>query len=322
MPVALNTKPGINGANVLSIPNEWDATWFRKFINNSLKGADVRNAIAGPGITITGNISSPYATISGSGGGVTQIIAGTNVTISPAGGTGAVTINSTGGGGGVALPGTIPSLTFWIESDNILGVGGERLTRFQERTPWITGTAMVTSGVTSIDTVQLNSLNVIKWNSNPVVLTPGFSLNLGTTIFIVMKSSITTGNQAVLGCSGNNAISLFLTVGSPNISIVKSSVAVIGTSTATWPSGAFFQANVTYDPISGAFAFRQGRVAANSGVSAILGGGANPTNEFGQDAGVSILLASSIAAIIAYNRVLTAGEITSVENYLFAKWGV
>jgi hypothetical protein len=69
MPTALKTKPGINGANVLSIPNEWDAAWFRKFINNSLKGADVRNAIAGPGITITGNISSPYATISATGGG-------------------------------------------------------------------------------------------------------------------------------------------------------------------------------------------------------------------------------------------------------------
>jgi hypothetical protein len=69
MPTALKTKPGINGANVLSIPNEWDAAWFRKFINNSLKGADVRNAIAGAGITITGNISSPYATISATGGG-------------------------------------------------------------------------------------------------------------------------------------------------------------------------------------------------------------------------------------------------------------
>jgi hypothetical protein len=84
----LPTKPGINGANVLSIPTEWDATWFRKFINNSLKGADVRNAIAGPGITITGNISSPYATISATGGGggtgtVTSVGAGTGLTATP-----------------------------------------------------------------------------------------------------------------------------------------------------------------------------------------------------------------------------------------------
>jgi hypothetical protein len=67
VPTALKTKPGINGANVLSIPKDWDATWFRKFINNSLKGADVRNAIGAGGIVITGNIASPYATISTGG---------------------------------------------------------------------------------------------------------------------------------------------------------------------------------------------------------------------------------------------------------------
>lgn len=67
MATPLKTKPGINGANVLSIPTEWDATWFRKFLNNSLKGADVRNAIGINGVTVTGNIASPYATISGGG---------------------------------------------------------------------------------------------------------------------------------------------------------------------------------------------------------------------------------------------------------------
>jgi hypothetical protein len=119
MATALNTKPGINGANVLSIPTEWDATWFRHFINNSLKGADVRNAIAGAGITITGNISSPYATISatGGGGGVSQIVAGTNITISPPGGTGVVTINSSGGGGG---SGTVTSVSAG-SSDIVIG---------------------------------------------------------------------------------------------------------------------------------------------------------------------------------------------------------
>jgi hypothetical protein len=67
MAIQLKTKPGINGANVLSIPKDWDATWFRKFLNNSLKGADVRNAIGLNGVTVTGNIASPYATISGGG---------------------------------------------------------------------------------------------------------------------------------------------------------------------------------------------------------------------------------------------------------------
>jgi hypothetical protein len=63
MATALKTKPGINGANTLSIPTEWEATWFRKFIANSLKGADVRNAVGANGIVVSGNIASPYATI-------------------------------------------------------------------------------------------------------------------------------------------------------------------------------------------------------------------------------------------------------------------
>jgi hypothetical protein len=60
---ALISKPGVTSASTLSIPTDWDKTWFRGFIQNQLKGADVRNAIGVNGISITGNISSPYATI-------------------------------------------------------------------------------------------------------------------------------------------------------------------------------------------------------------------------------------------------------------------
>jgi hypothetical protein len=59
----LQSKPGLTGATALSIPATWDATWFRNFINNMLKGGDVRNAIGANGITVSGTIASPYATI-------------------------------------------------------------------------------------------------------------------------------------------------------------------------------------------------------------------------------------------------------------------
>lgn len=75
---ALISKPGITSASTLAIPKDWDKTWFRNFIQNQLKGADVRNAIGLNGIVITGNISSPYATISL---GAPFTVAGTTVTI-------------------------------------------------------------------------------------------------------------------------------------------------------------------------------------------------------------------------------------------------
>jgi hypothetical protein len=64
MPIALASKPGLTGATALSIPKDWSATWFRNFINNLLKGADVRNAQGANGVVVSGTIASPYATIS------------------------------------------------------------------------------------------------------------------------------------------------------------------------------------------------------------------------------------------------------------------
>ena len=53
MATALASKPGLTGATALSIPKDWDPTWFRNFINNMLKGADVRNAVGANGIVVS-----------------------------------------------------------------------------------------------------------------------------------------------------------------------------------------------------------------------------------------------------------------------------
>jgi len=95
--IVLATKPGINGANTLSIPTAWDATWFRKFIANSLQGADVRNAVGTNGVTVSGTIASPYATISLGAGPIIispAPAAGTTLTVGgPTGGTAIATSN-------------------------------------------------------------------------------------------------------------------------------------------------------------------------------------------------------------------------------------
>src|ERR1700731_1073694 len=69
---ALISKPGITSASTLSIPKNWDATWFRQLIQRQLKGADVRNAVGVNGIVVSGNLASPYATI-GFGGAANPI---------------------------------------------------------------------------------------------------------------------------------------------------------------------------------------------------------------------------------------------------------
>lgn len=88
MTIVLASKPGLSSTTALSIPTTWNPTWFRGFINNLLKGADVRNAVGANGITVTGTIASPYATISLGPG---------PIVISTPAGTVAVTINGAAG---------------------------------------------------------------------------------------------------------------------------------------------------------------------------------------------------------------------------------
>lgn len=57
--------PGLSAGAVKNIPEEWSALWFRRFITDYLQLADTRNATAGPGISISGNVQQP-ATISAS----------------------------------------------------------------------------------------------------------------------------------------------------------------------------------------------------------------------------------------------------------------
>lgn len=86
MAIVLASKPGLSSTTTLNIPKDWDPTWFRNLISNQLKGGDVRNAVGTNGISITGNIASPYATISiGPGPIVLQPTAGqTTLTVNGA----------------------------------------------------------------------------------------------------------------------------------------------------------------------------------------------------------------------------------------------
>ncbi|HEU4611533.1 MAG TPA: hypothetical protein VFS15_05630, partial [Kofleriaceae bacterium] len=54
-----------NGLDAIPIraPREWDPAWFERFVREVLAKADVRNAVAGSGVSIEGN-SSDVATIS------------------------------------------------------------------------------------------------------------------------------------------------------------------------------------------------------------------------------------------------------------------
>lgn len=72
--MVLAVKKGISAPAVTNIPEKWDQAWFRYFINNFLVNGDIRNAVTGPGLIITGNVS----------GNSTSGSTNSNVTISQA----------------------------------------------------------------------------------------------------------------------------------------------------------------------------------------------------------------------------------------------
>lgn len=241
-----------------------------------------------------------------------------------------------GTGSVIAVPGTISDLTYWWSASDILQSAGNIVNRLREWTPWISGVMAtpsngpLTASVT-IDTRTLNSLPLLQWSTSSINGTFGIlyprPLQGAATFFTVIKPAAITapGGQAILGAGGSGGIAFYLNTasGGTSVCLVKTSVAVIGVSTATWTTGNAFQANATYNATTGAFAFRQARAAAGSGTGATGAGNAASLAFVGADnINGALLNTASLAEFIVYNRVLTSGEIVNIENYLNTKWGV
>lgn len=233
MAIALASKPGLTGASALSIPKEWDATWFRGFINNLLKGGDVRNASGANGISVTGTIASPYATISIGGSGVTYPII-----LNPPAGQYALQINGT---------------TFAALSFNASGATGNTsdLYLFQN-------TGAAGSGGGFLGTRNANALNFqtnattriqISGTGAITILAPtsGTALTInkvaGSNGVVINGTAGETGLFVQSGSSGANfcaifrdstgATNLFYIDGSGNCFIPSGSLTLSGTTTAT-----------------------------------------------------------------------------------------
>lgn len=228
----------------------------------------------------------------------------------------------------VATPGTIPDLTFWWESDAILGAAGNIVTTLPNRSPWqnCSPAAMCTASGNgaAISSSPLNSLNALTFNRGATsryqyISQDGVILHKATIFAIIKPTNFTAYNLMISG--GSSCLEFGTTITTGTLYLGKSAVANIGNSTTALSAATWAQVNATYDDSSGAFAFRIARTAAGSGTQIEALSGVTYSIGYIANASNDDFL-GDMAAIIVYNRVLTATEISNVENYLNAKWGV
>lgn len=238
---------------------------------------------------------------------------------------GQITAASNGGGSSPGVPATIADLVFWWQADVINFSAGTGLTALANSTPWLlglNGVASSTGGQRAA--TQLNGKNVFSWagsSAGRYRYAGGAPLLKKVTVFAVFNPTALPGSFMDFIC-GANSNSLEFGIGSSNaLQLVNSFSAIIATSTATVATATWYQANATYDDSTGDYGFRQASTAAGSGTTSTTIG--SVTDGFFYDAQTgSQDYNGQCAELIVFNRVLTSGEITSVETYLNAKWGV
>lgn len=294
--------------------------------------------LAPPSIVVTGQILSDGGWIAPPAGGSITVGDGTTTltgitdieftgaTVS-SGGAGIASVAVTGGGGGGPV-GSIPDLVAWFEADLVNATPGLAAPKlYSSYGGGVLAHVDNSSNIVRADGTQtLNGRKVIRWPvsaNGGLPLDTTFPLINGCTIFYVVQPNNTIDGTLIGAVA--NGITLYLHAGGvAQMQAAKTGVAAIGSSGVTWTSGAWFQGNFTYDPVTGNFAFRQSGAAGTTGASGIFAAGTGPTSFIGSEVSNSgtPLNDTALAELIVVDRVCTSGEILSVEADLLAKWGV
>lgn len=223
------------------------------------------------------------------------------------------------------LPTSLAGLQLWLDADddqtvketaNSVSQWNDKSGNGNDVTQG-TGSAQPTTNVST-----LNSKNVIDFDGNDTLVLPSalFTIpNGANTIFVVCKRNTETGSsEKIIGLSEAGSQRLLLDYGS------VADAAFYQSRSASGDGATQSGTNTSFTTFS---CFRDGTTQSISRNGATASTNASGADEPGIDAGhigslagSSAFLIGSVAEVIIYDRALSATEITSVENYLSAKW--
>ena len=276
MTTVLASKPGLSSTTVLNIPKDWDPTWFRGFINNLLKGADVRNAQGVNGISVTGTIASPYATI-GFGAPVTLpgpvTINGTANTVALNVQTGILELNELSNGNQILLNATgtdygaigVSAAQTWF-----LGYANTPATTPTPVLSWSQPGAVVINGGNGAGVQALTVSAGVSQTWSALILNPNSAA--GTNYGLLIEAGRNASDYPLYITNYNDTVLLMSVNGAGAVSIPQSQLSV-GTIII---AGSYFQTNqASYLMVSGVAFTNHAAAAAGTLTNAPVAG--NPT---------------------------------------------
>ena len=221
---------------------------------------------------------------------------------------------------GVAMPGdvgSIPDMAFWCSADDISGNDGDAIATWYGKTT-------VTNNLTQTTEAQKPILKKNIINGHAVARFDGSDDNMvfGTALtanpfhlFVVAKYNA-TGRVIVSGGGGALRVLLGLIAGDNAISIIKSGAVVLGTSSNTLNNASFNLITLYYSNPN--YGFRFNGVDAGTGSNAQT---MNPATHVSKS-DYGEYWNGDIAELIVFNRALSGGEFTTVEDYLAGKYAL
>lgn len=176
-----------------------------------------------------------------------------------------------------------------------------------------------TCGTSVYHTNQINGLPAVTFSSSCFRLGSSIATTSSVSVFAVVKLSSTAAKTNIISSGSSSAGLAYWMASSGKLQGAdKSCIALLGNGT-TAQNTSWNQINLTYDLMN--IVFRLNRAADGSVASTT----ATTANEsmIGQSAcGTPEFLSGQLAEILVYSRVLSGGEITTVESYLNSRYGL
>lgn len=233
-------------------------------------------------------------------------------------------------------PNTLVTLESWYDgSDGTSFVpsnpaDGDTFTQWTDKSAFAHNANPI-GGATTRATVQINeqnTLSVVRFDGNDgLSINPYASLASAPalTVFVVMKMTATTGNPRIFA-TNSGATEFYYD--STAAKFVVEAAGGIGTSTVVNNSAAFHIHTYAFDGSqttnAASLKYRYDKTDITLSFAGTVGdtlGASNTTFYIGNNNGANFYT-GDIAEFLIFTHVLTATEISNVENYLSNKWGL